>query len=42
MFDVREEEPEPYLVMEYVKGQSLQDLDCHSRGYYRSFWNIAN
>ena len=26
MFDVREEEPEPYLVMEYVKGQSLQEL----------------
>jgi serine/threonine protein kinase len=26
MFDVREEEAEPYLVMEYVKGQSLQEL----------------
>jgi serine/threonine protein kinase len=26
MFDVREDEPEPYLVMEYVKGQSLQEL----------------
>jgi eukaryotic-like serine/threonine-protein kinase len=26
MFDVREDEPEPYLVMEYVKGQSLQQL----------------
>jgi serine/threonine protein kinase len=26
IFDVREEEPEPYLVMEYVKGQSLQEL----------------
>ncbi len=26
MFDVREEEPEPYLVMEYVTGQSLQEL----------------
>jgi serine/threonine protein kinase len=26
MFDVREEEPEPYLVMEYVNGQSLQEL----------------
>jgi serine/threonine protein kinase len=26
MFDVSEEEPEPYLIMEYVKGQSLQAL----------------
>jgi eukaryotic-like serine/threonine-protein kinase len=26
MFDVREEEPEPFLVMEYVKGQSLEAL----------------
>ena len=26
MFDVREEEPEPYLIMEYVNGQSLQAL----------------
>ena len=26
MFDVREDEAEPYLVMEYVKGQSLQEL----------------
>jgi serine/threonine protein kinase len=26
VFDVREEEPEPYLVMEYVKGQTLQEL----------------
>jgi serine/threonine protein kinase len=26
MFDVREDGPKPYLVMEYVKGQSLQDL----------------
>ncbi len=26
MFDVREEEPEPYLIMEYVKGQSLHAL----------------
>jgi serine/threonine protein kinase len=26
IFDVREDELEPYLVMEYVKGQSLQEL----------------
>jgi hypothetical protein len=26
MFDVSEEGPEPYLIMEYVKGQSLQAL----------------
>jgi serine/threonine protein kinase len=26
MFDVEEEEPEPYLIMEYVKGQTLQAL----------------
>ena len=26
IFDVREEEAEPYLVMEYVEGQSLQQL----------------